>query len=234
MFFTIKGGSTNISFSELVLSAVSTSKNKPSNTDGFDIGECSYVTLSHIQVTNGDDCVAFENGANYITVNNITCIGSHGISVGSLGVYPGRPYIVRNIYVSNVKMINSTTAAHIKLYPGGPTHGTVVVTNVTYDGVRVENCDYAFQVQNCYESDSATCKNHPSAARLSNIRLIDLNGKTSNKYNPVVANIDCPPDGTCDLTFIHWDITAPGKDSTVLCSNYDHPSGVKCTPGAFG
>jgi len=234
MFFTVKGGSTNIKISDLVLSAVSTSNNKPSNTDGFDIGECSYVTLNNIHVTNGDDCVAFENGANHIAVDNITCIGSHGVSVGSLGLAAGRPYTVQNVYISNIRMINSSKAAGIKLYPGGPSHGTVVVSNVTYDGVTVDNCDYAFQVMNCYSSDTATCKSHPSAPMLSDIHLINFTGKTSSKYDPDVANIDCPPKGTCDLTFSGWNIIAPSKKSTVLCGNYDHSSGFKCTPGAFG
>ncbi len=234
MFVTVKGSSVNIKFSDLVLSAISTSDNQPKNTDGFDIGECSYVTLRNIHVTNDDDCVAFENGANYITVDNITCIGSHGLSVGSLGSAAGRPYIVKNVYVSNVKMVNSSKAAGIKLWPGGSSHGTVAVSNVTYDGVIVDNCDYAFQVMNCYESDSATCKANPSAAKLSDIHLINFTGKTSSKYDPDVANIDCPPKGTCDLTFSRWNIIAPSSKSIVLCGNYDHPSGVKCTPGAFG
>ena len=234
MFFTVKGASRNIQFSNLILSAISTSENKAANTDGFDIGECSSVTLTNTHVTNGDDCVAFENGANDITIQNITCIGSHGVSIGSLGVAPGRPYVVQNVYVSNIHMINSTKAVGIKLYPGGPSHGTVVVSNVTFDGVTVENCDYGFQVMNCYSSNSSTCKENPSAAKLSDIRLMNLFGKTSSKYDPDVANIDCPPKGTCDLTFTGWDVAAPSKNSIVLCANYDHPSGVKCSPGAFG
>ena len=36
------------------------------------------------------------------------------------------------------------------------------------------------------------------------------------------------------MTFLGWKVTTPSGNSTVLCNNYDHPSGVKCTPGAFG
>ncbi|CAF1423825.1 unnamed protein product [Adineta ricciae] len=224
----------NIKLKDAPMIAVSTSVNDPKNTDGFDIGECSHVTLNNIHVTNGDDCVAFENGANYITVNNITCVGSHGVSVGSLGLGAGETYVVQNVYVSKIKMINCSKAAGIKLWPGGSSHGSVFVTNVTYDGVIVDNCDYAFQIMNCYESESKTCEKHPSTARLSRIHLMNFTGKTSRKYEPHVANIDCPPNGTCDLTFTGWDIIAPHRKSVVLCAHYDHPSGVKCTPGAFG
>jgi galacturan 1,4-alpha-galacturonidase len=78
------------------------------------------------------------------------------------------------------------------------------------------------------------CKDDPSAAILSDIKIINFTGKTSGMYDPDVANIDCPPRGTCDLTFVGWDVIAPSKNSTVLCDYYDHPRGVKCTHGAFG
>lgn len=57
----------------------------PKNTDGFDVGASQFVTLRNIKVSNQDDCVAFKPGANFTTVTDITCTGSHGISVGSLG-----------------------------------------------------------------------------------------------------------------------------------------------------
>ncbi|CAF0943939.1 unnamed protein product [Adineta steineri] len=229
-FFFTTDNSTDIMFSNLILSAISTSHNQPKNTDGFDTGVCSYVTISNIHVTNGDDCVSFKNGSNYITVNNITCTGSHGLSVGSLGLDPGYPYFVKNVYVFNATMINCIAATRIKLYPGGPSHGTVIVSNVTYKNIIVDNCDYALQVDNCYESNSTSCKMNPSTAKLDAIQFIDVVGKTSNTYDPVVARIECPPNGTCDLIFSQWNIVAPSGNSTVLCSSYAHPSGVTCTP----
>jgi galacturan 1,4-alpha-galacturonidase len=229
-FIALTGDSSNITFSELDLSAVSTSENPPANTDGIDPGDSSHITIRNVHIRNGDDCVAFKNGSSNIIVNNITCIGSHGLSIGSLGSKSGGSYIVQNIYVSNATMINCSAATRIKFFPGGPSHGTVFVSNVTYKDITVDNCDYALQVDNCYESTSDTCKQNPSSAKLLDIRLLDIKGKTSKKYDPVVARIDCAPDGTCDLAFTQWDITAPSRRSTVLCSHYDHPSGIKCTP----
>lgn len=232
-FIFVTNGSTNINFSDLVLSAISTSQHLPKNTDGFDTGDCSHVTISNTHVTNGDDCVSFKNGSTDITVNNITCVGSHGLSVGSLGIKRGRPYIVKNIYASNAKMINCTWATRIKFFPGGPSYGTVVVSNVTYKDITVDNCDYALQVDNCYESDPIKCKQNPSAAKLFDINFNGITGKTSKKLDPVVATIDCPPNGTCDLSFTQWDIVAPSGSSIVRCSNYHHPSGITCSPEAF-
>jgi galacturan 1,4-alpha-galacturonidase len=163
-FIAITDGSSNITFSELDLSAVSTSENPPANTDGIDPGDSSHIIIRNVHIRNGDDCVAFKNGSSNIIVNNITCIGSHGLSIGSLGLKSRGPYIVQNIYVSNATMINCSSATRIKFYPGGPSHGTVLVSNVTYKDITVDNCNYAFQVDNCYESTLNTCKQNPSTA----------------------------------------------------------------------
>ena len=232
-FIFVKDGSTNIKLSDLILNATSTSSNEPINTDGIDTSESSHITINNVQITNDDDCVCFKNGSNYITVNNVTCNGSRGISVGSLGSPIGH-YTVTNIYVANVKMINSMQAARIKVFPGGPAFGTVFVSNVTIENLTVDNCDFAFRVHNCYETHASVCEKNPSAAILSNIKLINFTGITSSKYDPDIANIDCPPVGTCDLTFKGWNIISPSKNTTVLCNYYDHPSGVTCTPGAYG
>ena len=232
-FIFIRNKSTNITISDLILNATSTSSHEPINTDGIDTGDCAHVKINNIQITNDDDCVCFKNGSNHIIVNNVTCIGSRGISVGSLGINPG-VHTVKNVYVSNVKMINNTQAARIKVFPGGPTHGTVFVSNVTIENLTVDNCDFAFRVQNSYESPNQICKSNPSAAILSNIKLINFTGITSSKYDPDVANIDCPPNGTCDLTFQGWNVISPSRNKTVLCNYYDNPIGVTCTPGAFG
>ena len=229
-FFFVDNGSTNVEFSELVLTAITTSENRPANTDGFDTGECSHVRIMNNHVTTGDDCVSFKNGSNYITVENITCVGSHGLSVGSLGLEAKSTYFAKNIYVSNATMINCSLALRIKFYPGGPSHGTVLVSNVTYKDIQVDNCDYAFQMDNCYESDTTQCQRYPSAAKVSEISLINITGKTGEKYDPVVAKIFGPPSGTCDITFKQWNIIAPSGKSTVLCSHCDHPSGIPCTP----
>ena len=232
-FIYIKNNSTNITISDLILNATSTSSYEAINTDGIDTGDCSHVSIRNIQITNDDDCVCFKNGSNYIFVHNVTCFGSRGISVGSLGNAHGI-HTVKNVHVSNVKMINGPQAARIKVFPGGSTHGTVFVYNVTIENLTVDNCDYAFRVQNCYESPTQQCKTDPSAAILSNIKIINFTGVTSNNYDPDVANIDCPPHGTCDLTFQGWNVRSPSRNKTVLCAYYDNPIGVTCTPGAFG
>lgn len=83
VFHSVTGGATNVIYRGLRLNAETYENVTPKNTDGFDVG-ASHVTISNVTVTNQDDCVAFKPNANYVTVTDITCTGSHGLSVGSL------------------------------------------------------------------------------------------------------------------------------------------------------
>jgi galacturan 1,4-alpha-galacturonidase len=86
---------------------------------------------------------------------------------------------VKHILVDGANMIKSTKAVGIKLYQGGSDHGTATVTNVTYQNVVVDACDYAAQIESCYgSSDAASCAAAPSAAQLSQIYFKGFSGKT--------------------------------------------------------
>ncbi|GME38503.1 Endo-xylogalacturonan hydrolase [Neofusicoccum parvum] len=232
VFNSISGGAERVSFSGMRLDATSKSSNPPKNTDGFDIGASTTVTLYDIDISNDDDCVAFKPGANYATIDQITCTGSHGISVGSLG--KTNDDTVTNVYASNVKMINSTKAAGIKTYPGGDSHGLSTVSNVTFTGFTVQNCDYAWQVQSCYGEDATYCSSNPGDAKISDVVVKGFSGTTSSKYDPTTANINCGADGDCGITISGWTVKAPSGKNQILCSNTPSNLGVTCTSGASG
>jgi galacturan 1,4-alpha-galacturonidase len=232
VFQSVDGDAKDIAFSHLNFSAVSTSDNAPKNTDGFDIGPASYVTLDDITTTNDDDCFAFKQGADYVTVTGITCTGSHGLSVGSLGKSSND--VVSNIYVSNATMINSAKAVGIKTYPGGSDYGTSTVTNVTYSGVVVQGSDYAIQIQGCYNGDSSYCDSNPGTSNFTDIVFENFSGTTSDQYSPATSNIDCSADGVCDLTISGYTVKDPSGGEEVLCANTPSDLGVTCTSGASG
>ncbi|KAJ8111653.1 hypothetical protein OPT61_g5801 [Boeremia exigua] len=218
VFVSVGSGSTRLAFSNLDLRAISKTANRPKNTDGFDIGGCSDVTMSSIYVENQDDCIAFKPGCNYLTVTDITCVGSHGLSVGSLGKSPGGYDTVQNVYVRGAIMRNSTKAAGIKLYPGGSAHGTALVRNVTWEDITVDNCDYAFQHSACYNEDEAYCKTNPSVAKVTGIRLKNFRGMTSSKKAPTVAEVYCAIEGSdCDIKVENWKVKSPQSSSNFLC-----------------
>lgn len=234
VFHSVTGGSSNVQYIDINLSAVSKSANPAKNTDGWDIGSATYVTITRATVTNDDDCVAFKPGCNYVTVTDITCTGSHGLSVGSLGSRFGSVDTVQNVYVSKATMINSTKAAGIKLYPAGPDHGSATVKNVTWDGVVVKNSDYAFQIQSCYNEDATYCQEYPSTAQLSGVIVKNVSGTTSSKYQPTVMNLNCPAAGSCGVTMSGITVAPPSGTARYLCANTPSTLGLTCTSGASG
>lgn len=229
VFHSCNDDSTNVQYNNISLYAVSSSDNVAQNTDGWDIGPATYVIINGANVVNDDDCVAFKPGASFVEVYDITCNGSHGLSVGSLG--SSGLDAVQNVLVKGATMINSAKALGIKLYPGGDKYGTASVSNVTWEDVVVENCEYAFQVQSCYSSDASYCSEYPSNATLTGITITNLSGSTSGSD---VMNINCPADGTCDITMTDVTVTGTDDSTTYLCANTLDNVGITCADGASG
>ncbi|KAK6526643.1 hypothetical protein TWF694_005224 [Orbilia ellipsospora] len=223
-------GATSITYSSMTMTAKSKSTNVPKNTDGFDVTGSTWVSISHVDVTNQDDCVAIKPGTNYIDIQNIKCTDSHGLVIGSLG--KENPDVVKNIYFKNAVMVNSGKAAGIKTYPGG--FGTSSVTNVTFENFSVVGCDYGIQIQSCYGQTAAYCASNPNTAMLSQIKFKNFTGTTNGKQDPATSNINCGAAGTCDLQISGYNVQKPSGGGVVLCANTPSNLGVACTSGAFG
>ena len=57
--------------------------------DGWDLYRSDAIVIQNSYISNDDDCVSFKPNSTNVVVQNLVCIGSHGISVGSLGQYLG-------------------------------------------------------------------------------------------------------------------------------------------------
>ena len=165
---------------------------------------------------------------------DITCIGSHGLSVGSLGASSGKTDTVEHIFVSGATMTTSTKAAGIKLYPGGSAHGTAVVRNVTWENVVVDSSEYAFQIQSCYNEEEEYCEESPSTATIEDVVVRGFSGQTAKKYSPTIMNLNCPAAGTCGVTMSDITVTPPSGSAKIVCANTPSDLGVSCTSGASG
>lgn len=93
-WFNLVHSSVNVTFSNVNLTAVSTSSSEIANTDGWDIYRTDQVVIKDSIINNGDDCVSFkpsklpssksENHLSYnagadttnVLVSNLTCSGS--------------------------------------------------------------------------------------------------------------------------------------------------------------
>ncbi|KAJ7116569.1 glycoside hydrolase family 28 protein [Mycena epipterygia] len=233
VFHSVSGGSTNILYENLRMDATSTATAIAKNTDGFDVGASTFVTIRNTTVVNQDDCVALKPGSNFALVTGITCTGSHGLSVGSLGGGAGSTDTVTNAFLGPATMINSAKAVGIKLWEGGSAHGVATVTNVTWSDITVNNCDYAVQIQSCYEAaNTSNCISNTD--KLTSVTFANFAGTTSTKFSPVVANINCAPAATCDVVLTNFNVKPPSGTAQVQCSNIDDALGVTCSGAASG
>ncbi|KAL2071469.1 hypothetical protein VTL71DRAFT_12704 [Oculimacula yallundae] len=120
------------------------------NTDAFDVGSSSGVTISGANIQNQDDCLAINSGTD-ITFTNGVCSGGHGCSIGSVG---GRKdNVVKNINILNTTIKNSDNGIRIKTISGA----TGSVSGVTYKNIVLSNiAKYGIVVQQDYQNGSPT------------------------------------------------------------------------------
>lgn len=193
-YYAFIANSTNVVFNNFDISGYSSSSNEAKNTDGWDTYRSSDITIMNSVINNGDgtyssntpsnkrympdnsktDCVSFKPNSTNILVESLWCNGSHGISVGSLGQYPGEFDIVENVFVTNISMHNASDGARIKVWPNVASElsgdlqgggGSGRVDNITYDGMEIDNVDYAIEITQCYGQSEY----HPSP--MTNSRL---------------------------------------------------------------
>ncbi|KAJ0360461.1 hypothetical protein COL154_007555 [Colletotrichum chrysophilum] len=215
-------GCTNVTYSHVNMNSVQTSGKQAQNTDGWDTYRSSQVTITDCTVINGDDCVSFKPNSTDITVKNLYCQGSHGISVGSLGQYAGQVDIVRNIYAKNITMVNASNGARIKAWGGSasPTStsggGTGVVQNVTFDTFTMKNVDLPIVIDQCYMTSAAACAQHPSGVTISDVHYIDVTG-TGGKAAEVVSMV-CS-DVCQDITATGTKLVGTKGGAEYICKN---------------
>ncbi|TCD69408.1 hypothetical protein EIP91_007755 [Steccherinum ochraceum] len=200
-----------ITYRNITISAVSTSKNDAKNTDGWDIFRSDDVVIEDSTINNGDDCVSFKPNATNILVSNLSCNGSHGISVGSLGQYPGEFDIVENVTAVNIKMSNAQNGARIKAWAGQGV-GSGIVKNITFSGFVESNVDNPVIIDQCYMTDADECAEFPSNTFIQDVWFDDISGTSSGKEKAVVASLSCSPDGRCSNVNVNdLDIAPPSK-----------------------
>jgi len=240
-YYNFVANSTSVTFSDIFITGYSHSNNTAKNTDGWDTYRSSSITIQNSIINNGDDCVSFKPNSTDIVVQGLSCNGSHGISVGSLGQYVGETDLVENVYVYNVSMNNATDGARIKVWPGNPAAlsgdlqgggGTGSVKNITYDTMAINNVDYAIEVTQCYGQKNTTlCNANPSNLTIEDVIFTNFKGTASGKYSPLVGNIVCSSEGVCgNISATNIDVVGPGDTNAFTCLDVDDSLlDVNCT-----
>ena len=241
MYYTFMANASNVVFDGITIAGASTSTHVAKNTDGWDTYRSTDITIQNSVVDNGDDCVSFKPNSTHVLVQSLSCTGSHGISVGSLGQYVGAYDIVEHVWVGNVSMHNATDGARIKVWPNAPSAmsgdlqgggGDGRVDNVTYDGMLVDNVDYAIEITQCYGQKNLTlCTAYPSALTISNIVFRNIHGTTSTRYAPEIATFACSSTAVCSNIYAsEIDVHSLGGGTLAYCLNQVEANlNVTCT-----
>ncbi|RDW60317.1 putative exopolygalacturonase B [Coleophoma crateriformis] len=98
--------SKNVTYDNVIIENLSTNENLPKNTDGWDSYNVDGLTVTNAWINIGDDCFSPKPNTSNIFVKNMYCNGTHGVSMGSIGQYPGVRDYIENAYIQNVTMLN--------------------------------------------------------------------------------------------------------------------------------
>lgn len=185
------------------------------NTDAFDVGSSTGITISNANIKNQDDCLAINSGTN-ITFTGGTCSGGHGISIGSVG---GRSdNMVKNVNILSSTIANSDNGVRIKTVYGA----TGSVSGVAYKDITLKNITkYGIVIEQDYENGSPT--GTPTAG-------VPITGLTVQNVKGTVAAggtdvyILCAKGACSNWTWAGNSVTGGQKSSK--CSNI--PTGASC------
>jgi polygalacturonase len=124
---------SDISVSDSVIDAYSTSGSFPFNTDGFDVTGTE-ITITNSVIYNGDDAIAVQSGShNVLFKDNVIGYQTHGMSIGSLGQNQASFANVSNVTLDSVEVINGVYASRFKSWEGGQG----LAKNISWRNIKV-------------------------------------------------------------------------------------------------
>ncbi|KAJ7157375.1 polygalacturonase [Mycena filopes] len=175
------------------------------NTDGFDISASS-VTVSKCVVKNQDDCFAINSGSTLVIEDN-TCTGGHGISIGSIatgktvsGVTIARNTVGPGLYGMRIKVDADATSAS--------------VSNIKYEANTITgSTEYGILITQSYPDNDST---PGTGAPITGISFTGGNTNVAVASSAQRVVIDC---GACSGTWDFSGLVATGGKASVIAAN---------------
>ncbi|KAL2222673.1 putative exopolygalacturonase C [Thermoascus aurantiacus ATCC 26904] len=184
----------NITVTDAIIDAYSTTGSFPFNTDGFDVTGTDIRILNSV-IFNGDDAIAVQSGSHNVLFQGGT-IGyqSHGMSIGSLGQNQASFANVSNITFDDVTVIDAVYAARFKSWVGGQG----LAKNITWSNIRVYNVTFPIFVTQSYinQGSSQTQLEDGSVTERPNNSSVIMEDFTWANFSGTI-NTFRPGDGSC-------------------------------------
>ncbi|KAH9934766.1 pectin lyase fold/virulence factor [Fomitopsis serialis] len=197
---------SNITVTDTIIDAYSTSGSFPFNTDGFDVTATDVKILNSV-IYNGDDAIAVQSGSHNVLFQGGT-IGyqTHGMSIGSLGQNQASFANVSNIHFDDITVVNGVYASRFKSWIGGQG----LVQNITWSNIRVYNVTFPIFVTQTYinqggaqtqlENGTVTDRPNNSTVNMNNFTWTNFTG-TINTFQPGDGScaiiVECNTDSSC-------------------------------------
>ncbi|KAI4331022.1 hypothetical protein MLD38_029252 [Melastoma candidum] len=204
-------GCRNLTFQYLKITAPGDSP----NTDGIHIGRSNGVNIFNVQIKTGDDCVSLGDGCQNVNITGVTCGPGHGISVGSLGKYPGEEP-VSGITVKNCTLKNAMNGLRIKTWPAS-LRGTA--SNMHFEDIVMDNVGNPVIIDQQYCPWNQCKKNAPSLIKIQDVSFKNIRGTSST---PEVVKLACSSQFPCkNVQFGNIDLVYHGDKgpATTTCTN---------------
>jgi len=211
--------STSLTLTDITIDAsagnTGSTSTAAANTDAFDIGSSTGITITGANVSNQDDCMAINSGTT-ITFTGGVCTGSHGLSIGSVG---GRDdNTVSDVLIENSEVTGGQNAVRIKtVYEATGTVSGVTYSNIQFSGIT----DYGVVIEQDYENGDPT-GTPTNGIAISGLTLSNVVGTVESSATNVY--ILCGSGSCTDWT---WSgVKSTGGKTSTKCENI--PSGASC------
>lgn len=201
----------NLTVTDAVVDAYSTTAGFPFNTDAFDVTGTNIKIFNSV-IFNGDDAIAVQSGSHDILFEGGT-IGyqSHGMSIGSLGQNQGSFANVSNIKFNDVTVINAVYAARFKSWIGGQG----LAKNVTWSNIRTYNVTFPIFVTQTYFNQGSTQTQLENGATIGrpNNSTVEMRDFTWENFTGSINTFQ-PGDGSCVTDPCWYDAGLPNLQHT--------------------
>ncbi|KAJ7696803.1 polygalacturonase [Mycena rosella] len=170
------------------------------NTDGFDISASS-VTVAKCVVKNQDDCVAINSGTG-IVIEDSTCSGGHGISIGSIAT--GKT--VSTVTIARNTVTNGLYGLRIK--------ASASVSNVIYEANTISGItEYGVLISQSYPDNDGT---PGTGAPISAVSFTEGTTNVAVGSSAHTLVVDC---GACSGTWDFSGLHATGGVGHIIAAN---------------
>lgn len=202
---------SNITITDTIIDAYSTSGSFPFNTDGFDVTGTN-INIYNSVIFNGDDAIAVQSGSHNVLFQGGT-IGyqSHGMSIGSLGQDQASFANVTNIHFDDITVVNAVYAARFKSWIGGQG----LTKNITWSNIRTYNVTFPIFVTQTYinqGSNQTQLENGSVSGRPNNATVVMQDFTWANFTGTI--NTFSPGDGSCASDPCWYNVGLPNLKHT--------------------